>query len=125
MFMSILDENGAFPALFQQDRAPPYYGIEVRRGAVGWTSSFLGIVLVNMVQCSGHPGLTPMDFYLRGHRKSIVYQNNIRNMNRLKRRITAACKQITWAAMTPVRQNWLERLSLCLDMGGVHVENIL
>ena len=64
IFMPILDKNGDFPAFFQQDGAPPYYGIEVRRGAVGWTSSFLDIVLVNVVQCSGHPDITPMDFYL-------------------------------------------------------------
>ena len=54
IFISILDENGDIPAFIQQDGAPPYYGIEVRRGVVGWTSSFLGIGLVDVVQWSGH-----------------------------------------------------------------------
>ena len=69
------------------------------------------------------PDLTPMDFYLWGHLKSIMYQKKIRNMDHLKRRITAACKQITGATMKHRRQNWLERLSFCLDMKGRHVEN--
>lgn len=125
IIMSILDESGDFPAFFQQDGAPPHYGTEVRqwldqqfpghwigrRGPVEWPPR--------------SPDLTPMDFYLWGHLKSIVYQQNIRNVDHLKRRITLACQQITGETLSRVRQNWLERLSLCVDMEGRHVEHIL
>jgi hypothetical protein len=36
------------------------------------------------------PGLTPLDFYLWGHLKAVVYQVNIQNFNHLEERIKAS-----------------------------------
>ena len=87
--MSILDENGDFPAFMQQDEAPPHYDIEVRR----WLDQqFPGHWIGRCVPMEWPPmssDLTPMDFYHWGHLKSIVYQENIIwDVDYLKSRIT-------------------------------------
>ena len=120
IFMSILDEKGI--SLHSSSKTG-HHRTTALRCSDGWTNSFLGIGLVDVVTRS--PALTAINFYFWGHLKLTMYQKKIWNMDHLKRRITAACKQIMGATLTHVCQNWLERLSLCLDMEGGHVENIL
>jgi hypothetical protein len=52
-----------------------------RRGAVEWPPR--------------SPHLTPLDFYLCGHLKAMVYQVKIRNMDHLKERIIDVCAHNT------------------------------
>ncbi|XP_047101572.1 uncharacterized protein LOC124720308 [Schistocerca piceifrons] len=87
------------------DGAPPHCGIGVRelseerlpgkwigrRGPVEWPPR--------------SPDLTPLDFYLWGHLKQIVYAESIRDLRHLGERMQHACDQI--AATTVVhRTGW-------------------
>ena len=95
IFSSLLNEEGDHPVYFQHDGAPPHYGLQVhryldyqfpeawigRRGPVEWPSR--------------SPDLSPLDFYLWGHLKAMVYQKKIRNINHLMERITNAITSIT------------------------------
>ena len=84
IFPSLLSKIGNLPAYFKQDGAPPHYGIEVRqylnqllpnawigrRGLVEWPPR--------------SPDLPPLDFYLWGHLKVMVYQESMRDLNHMK-----------------------------------------
>ena len=80
---SLLNEEGDYPVYFQQDGAPPHYGLKVcqyldhqflkvwigQRGPVKWPPR--------------SPNLSPLDFYLWGHLKAMVYQvNNLKEWDR-------------------------------------------
>jgi len=76
--------------IFQQDGAPPYFGVDVRawfnekfpgrwigrRGPIEWTART--------------PDLTPLDFFLWGYVKQLVYKETIKDLNRLREKITEA-----------------------------------
>jgi hypothetical protein len=72
---------------FQQDRAPPHYGVNVRR--------FLDNQLERrwigrrgpMEWPPRSPDLTPLDFFLWGHLKNRVYINRLNNLQDLMERI--------------------------------------
>jgi hypothetical protein len=81
--LSLPDEDGEFPAYFQQDGAPLHYGIcvvKVRPAILGlldwppWSREWP----------KTSPGLSPTDLYLCGHSKAMVYREKTRNTNRLK-----------------------------------------
>lgn len=122
---ALFTEDGKFPEYFQQDGAPPHYGLSVRswlnqqfpnrwigrRGPVEWPPR--------------SPDLSPLDFYLWGHLKSLVYAKKIRNLNNLQERIIEACSSITPDVLMRVHADWKNRLQLCLQENGSHIEHIL
>ncbi|XP_073493604.1 uncharacterized protein [Phyllobates terribilis] len=77
---SLCTEDGMFPEFFQQDGATPHYGCEVQaflheqfpgkwighHGPVEWPPR--------------SPDLTPLDFYLWGHLKAIVYAVKVQDV---------------------------------------------
>lgn len=125
VFPSILNADGIFPSYFQHDGAPPHYGIGVRewlgeqlpgkwigrRGPVEWPPR--------------SPDLTPLDFYLWGHLKQIVYAESIRDLRHLEERIQHACDQIAGDTLLHVQSEWLRRLQLCIARDGQHIEHVL
>lgn len=122
---SVLNEKGSFPAWFQQDGAPPHYSLAVRtwlveqfpdhcmgcRGLVEWPAQ--------------RPDLTPLDFYLCGHLKSLVYAEESQSLGHLRERIAAVCSQITPQTIRPVLREWVIRLRHCEQQNGQRVEHIL
>ncbi|XP_075710450.1 uncharacterized protein LOC142743511 isoform X2 [Rhinoderma darwinii] len=118
-------EAGTFPEFFQQDGAPPHYGCQVRafldeqfpgkwigrRGPVEWPPR--------------SPDLTPLDFYLWGHLKAIVYAVKIRDVQQLKLRILEACASISSAVLLSVCEEWEKRVALTIQHNGQHFEHIL
>lgn len=124
VFPSVLNEDGSFPCYFQQDGAPPHYGTVVRqwldgqfpghwigrRGSVEWPPR--------------SPDLTPLDFYLWGHLKQLVYAEKIRNRHHLQQRIEEACASISAEILLRVHDDWIQRLQMCVDQEGQHVEHI-
>uniref|UniRef100_A0A803JU31 Tc1-like transposase DDE domain-containing protein n=1 Tax=Xenopus tropicalis TaxID=8364 RepID=A0A803JU31_XENTR len=91
VFPSLCTEAGTFPVFFQQDGAPSHYGCQVRigrRGPVEWPPR--------------SPDLTPLDFYLWGHLKAIVYAVKIRDVQHLKLWILEACASISPAVLLSV-----------------------
>lgn len=111
--------------MYQQDGAPPHYAREVRqyldetfankwigrRGAYEWPPR--------------SPDLTPMDFFLWGHIKTILYRTPPQSLEDLKVRIQAACKEISAKTLERVRADFEHRLYYCLQEGGAQFEQFL
>jgi hypothetical protein len=68
------------------------------------------------------PDLSPLDFYLCGHLKAMVYQVKIRNMNHRKERIRNAITHISPDVLTRVHHEWEKRIRMCFQSNGIHVE---
>jgi hypothetical protein len=121
----ILNEVDEFPNFFQQNGAPPHYGTRVRdlldqqfplkwigrRGPVEWPPR--------------SPDLTPLDFYLWGHFKALVYQEKIVNIPHLKQRIIEACSPIIPDVLKKVQREWANRIDMFIVQDGGHVVHIL
>lgn len=119
---NILQENELH---FQQDGAPPHYFRPVRewlnnrfpnqwigrRGPIEWPAR--------------SPDLTPLDFFLWGHIKSVVYKTQPDDIEDLKRRITEASRAIPEEVFQNVREEFENRLYFCLENNGEHFEHLL
>lgn len=118
----LLDEENLF---FQQDGAPPHYALPVRnwlnetfpdkwigrRGAIEWPAR--------------SPDLTPLDFFLWGHLKSVVYKTQPRDIPELRRRIVEECQRITPETFQNLREQFELRLYHCLTNNGGHFEHLI
>ena len=108
--------------IFQQDGAPPHWGLTVRKflndkfpdlwigrdGPIPWPPR--------------SPDITPMDFFVWGYVKDIVYRTPVQDLNDLKQRIRNAISTITEEML---RHTWLEieyRLDVLRATNGAHVE---
>lgn len=110
----------------QMDGAPAHYGRNVREwcqnnypdrwigrgGAIAWPAR--------------SPDITPCDFFLWGHLKSLVYNTiPIANVHELRQRLNAALDTITVPMLQRVQENIVRRLNLCIEMDGGHFEHLL
>ena len=123
----ITDQRISNPnAIFQQDGASPHYSLIVREyldqtfpdrwcgrgsGGQGWRE-----------WPARSPDLTPLDFFLWGYVKNLVYQVKIRDVNHLKARITDAIGTVTPAMLGRVWGELEFRLDLCRAINGSHIE---
>jgi hypothetical protein len=68
------------------------------------------------------PNITPLDFFLWGYVKDIVYKTPLTSLNELKLRIVAAIETVT----PQMLENTWREIEYCLDIlcatKGVHVE---
>lgn len=112
---------------FQNDGAPAHFAVQVREdlaqrfghrwiargGAVSWPPR--------------SPDLTPLDFFLWGHVKSLVYETPVETEQDLIGRITAAFENIQneQQMFSQVRRNHVRRLNRCIQVGGRHFEQLL
>lgn len=73
------------------------------------------------------PDLTPVDFFLWGHMKNLVYETPVETEEDLVARVMAAAYIIkhTPGLMGRVYDNMLRRYTLCNDHQGRHVEPLL
>lgn len=71
------------------------------------------------------PDLSPCDFYLWGHIKSIVYARVYRDVASLKAAIRAACRSVRVETLKLVFESLSKRVQACHDCGGLHFEHIL
>ena len=113
--------------LIQQDGEPPHYGQEVkdflnqnypsrwigRQGLIAWPPR--------------SPDLTPLDFYLWGHMKSLVFTVSPINEEDLVNKIIDAATAIKndHCVIHNAMQAILERSRLCIDVGGGHFEQLM
>lgn len=112
---------------FQHDGAPTHFGTIVRE--------FLNNTYGR--RCIGRggpvhwpprsPDLTPLDFFVWGHMKSLVYSSPVRDEMDLVARVTeaAGCIKDNVNVLSRVRQSLHERLRLCNQEGGRHFEQLL
>lgn len=74
------------------------------------------------------PDLTPMDYYVWGHMKTLVYQDGepVVNAEELRRRIVIAAETIKLNLRTTVVKTELrKRMRICTRNQGGHFENLL
>lgn len=108
--------------LFQQDGAPPHWGLVVREfldqtfpnrwigrdGPIAWPPR--------------SPDITPLDFFMWGYVKDIVYRTEVRDIDNLKQRITEAIATINVGML---ERTWREieyRLDVLRATNGAHIE---
>lgn len=110
---------------FQQDGAPPHFDVRVReylntifpqrwigrRGYIEWPAR--------------SPDLSPMDFFLWGHLKSVVYKDLPQSLEELEDRIRAATQEITPESIQNSLRSFVDRLGYCQAAEGFQFEHLL
>lgn len=71
------------------------------------------------------PDLTPLDFFLWGYIKNIVYRNRPRNRHDLINSIRAAFRSVTAQQLRNEQRSFVERFRLCYDVEGGHIETFI
>ena len=73
------------------------------------------------------PDLTPLDYYLWVHNKTLVYKKRSNNRQEFLQIILEACQDIR-DKPDVLRENShsiLKRAQLCIEQGGNHLENLM
>ena len=110
---------------FMQDGAPAHFATTVRQfldeqfpeqwigrsGPVEWPAR--------------SPDMNPLDYFLWGHLKSVVYTNRPKTIENLKQNITAACQQISPETLTNVIDSWSSRMRHCIVAEGNQFEHLI
>lgn len=110
---------------FQQDGAPPHFGLEVRnflneifperwigrRGAIEWPPR--------------SPDLTPLDFFFWGYLKDRVYKTKPQNLDDLRHRIITEVALIRFETLGNVCSSFYHRLAHCQTVQGQQFEHLL
>ena len=110
-----------------RDGAPPHFSVDVRRllnnrfrdrwigrgGPILWPPR--------------SPDLNPLDYYLWGHLKALVYRTPIQDVQSLPARIMAGCKTIrnTPGILQRIRDSIRRRVDACINADGGHFEHLL
>lgn len=112
---------------FMHDGAPPHFSVVAR--------NTLNEIFPNRwigrggqwIWPARSPDLNPLDFYLWGHSKALVYSSPIENIEVLRQRIRGAFQQIreTPDIFERVRGSMIRRLQACVDSHGAHFEHLL
>ena len=108
---------------FQHDGAPPHYTRHVRDNLNEYFSNrWLG-----RGGPPRSPYLTPLDFYLWGHMKTLVFENKVDSRRALCDRIFAAAEHIRSLPnnIASATQSLLMRAENWFAAGGGHFEQLL
>lgn len=111
--------------MVQMDGAPAHFSFEVR--------NFLNTHFSNrwIGRGSGNnwpprsPDLTPVDFFLWGYIKNIVYFTPPTSPEDMKMRITNAFASITSNTLKNVRESFEDRIAHCIEQDGKQIEHLL
>jgi hypothetical protein len=71
------------------------------------------------------PDLTPLDFYLWGTLKNVVYRRKPATLAALREEIEMSCTAITVDTLVNVDRAVVRRNQNCLDANGNHFEHLL
>jgi len=112
---------------FQHDGAPPHFTLHER--------DYLNDFFPNHYLCRGgpipwppsSPDLTPLDYYLWGHMKTLVYETKFDSRAGLRDRIFAAAEHIRNHPnnIGSASQSLLMRAENIIAAGGEHIEQLL
>jgi hypothetical protein len=109
-------------AIFQQDGAPPHFAVDVRAYLdQTFTDRWIGRA-GPLVWPPRSPDLNPLDFYLWGHIKTMVYRTKPRSIDELKQRITDSVGTISVEHLQNAFQEFERRIRLIVVQNGGHVE---
>ena len=110
---------------FQQDGAPPHWGLEVRAFL---NANFPGRWIGRdgpILWAARSPDLTPLDFYLWGYLKDRVYGRRPNTLGQLRQFIEEEISFISSETLVATFENFQKRLQLCLHEDGGHFEHCL
>lgn len=110
---------------WQQDGAPPHNGVLVReclnelfpnkwignRGAVEWPAR--------------SPDLSPLDYFLWGTIKNVVYKQRYGNVDELRNSPVATCQRIPRRTIQRAINSITKRAELCIQQNGFLFEHLL
>ncbi|EZA47748.1 hypothetical protein X777_15341, partial [Ooceraea biroi] len=71
------------------------------------------------------PDLTPIDFFLWGCIKNIVFLNPPTTRDDMKRRIRNACRSISRTVLLSLEEHFRRRIRLCQEVNGANIEHLL
>lgn len=71
------------------------------------------------------PDLNPLDFFLWGHLKSIIYRYPLETIEQLRQRITEALQSVTPEMLERCYENLIKRARLCIEKNGGLFEQCL
>ena len=109
--------------IFQQDGAPPHFGIHVREFLnVEFPNRWIGRRGSLMEWAPRSPDLTPLDFFLWGYVKTKVYATKPANTLELKQRIVHEIANIDQDVLFNVFNHAIHRFQKCVQLHGHHVE---
>lgn len=110
---------------YKHDGAPPHYGRVVRNYLnQEFPDRWIGRGSETIQWPPRSPDLTPLDFYLWGTLKSMVYANPVNSREELIQKINEAA-QLLKNRPAQLNRQMQTRLNLCVEKDGAHFENIL
>lgn len=112
---------------FQHDGAPAHFSLLVREHL---NENFRGCWIGRggpVAWPARSPDLTPLDYFLWGHMKSLVYETPVESEEDLVARISAAAEiiQAMPDVFSHVNLNMLRRCNKCIERGGRHFQQLL
>lgn len=108
---------------FMQDGAPPHIGLCVQRILrQHFTDDRVISRSFPTPWPARSPDLTPCDFWLWGHLKSLVYRGTVATLADLKDRITLHVRQITGDQLRSAVEQTVHRLHILHLNDGAHIE---
>lgn len=111
---------------FMQDGAPPHFARSVRQ----WLDQNFGTRWIGrrgpIEWPARSPDMTPLDFYLWGHVKQLVFRRRPRNVDDLRQFIRDAISEINDepGLMNKVLVAFKHRMHLIVENGGNHIEQL-
>lgn len=110
---------------FMQDGAPAHYARKVRE--------YLNEIFPNhwigragpLPWPARSPDLTPLDYFLWGHLKSVVYNNRPRTIEQLQENIMNECGRVTPTHLANVLRAFTMRLQHCIAAEGKQFEHLI
>jgi hypothetical protein len=112
---------------FQHDGAPAHFRHEVRE-LLNLTYGEQWIGRGGPIRWPARsPDLTSLDFFLWGHLKNLVYETPVASPENLIAKIVAAAGEIQDDPdmLSRVRQSYVHRYNVCINVGGRSFEQVL
>lgn len=112
--------------IWQQDGAPPHNTRAVTERLNDIFPIWIGKT-GTILWPARSPDLSPLDFFLWGHLKQLVYKLGSNSIEQLKMKIRVEIDNLNRNPMKlrSVRQNFLKRIRLCHEKNGGHFEQFL
>jgi hypothetical protein len=112
--------------IFQQDGHPAHTSLLARNFLNRqYPNRWIGIHSPLQEWPPRSPDLTPMDFFLWGYIRDIVYQTLPRSRDDLIAKIREASQTVTPVMLRNVRGSFMRRVALCAEENGGYFEHIL
>jgi hypothetical protein len=119
----LMELENAHEFFWQQDGAPPHWSLVVRE----YLRDVFGEKWIGrggpIVWPPRSPDLTPCDFYLWGHLKSLVYKDRPKTLEELRQKIIDCFETITEDHCSNACNSVRKRLELCVRKGGSQISS--